>query len=175
MTRIDRRYKKLATYLAEFGGINSNLLLFLTIFVKFINEFWAEQKLMNKILKFKEHLKVTNPNHINLIKEKFKKREFNTQDSFNNVQTNFMKSNFQNLKEDLDTFQEQNQDKSSQFSLEMTEKNEKITPLEINIESEQRIQACEELYSVINHLKVSLPQEIPYKIWKRYRHTHVNL
>ena len=47
-----------------------------------------------------------------------------------------MKSNFQNLKEDIDT----NQEKSSLFSQEMAEKNEKITPINTNIETDQRIQ-----------------------------------
>ena len=142
MAIIDRKYKKLAEFLADFGGINSNLLLILCIFVKFLNEFWAEQKLMNKILKFREHLKVTNPNLINFLKEKLRIKDIDTQnsiDSIQTIQTNFMKSNFQNFKEDFDNVQENNKESCSPFSLEMTEKNEKISPLEINIETEQRI------------------------------------
>ena len=74
MTSIDRTYKNLDQFLAEFGSINTNLLLILTFFVKFLNEFWSHQKLMNKILKFREYLKVNDPNHLNLIKLNFKKR-----------------------------------------------------------------------------------------------------
>ena len=139
-TIIERKYKKLPTFLAEFGSINTNLLLILSIFVRFINQFWSEQKLMNKILKFTDHLKVTNSNQMNLIKEKLKKTNIETLNSVNNYKIfpSKMRSNFQNFKEeDLDT--SQNNLKCSSFSAEMTEKNQKITPINTNIETEQRI------------------------------------
>ena len=141
LTTIDRRYKKLDEFLAEFGGINSNLLLILSIFVKIINEFWAEEKLMNKILKFREYMKVSNPNHINLIKENLKKNRsgtlnFNKNKNIN--QNKNIKTFFQSMKEDLDNIQEPKIDNTSQFSQEMFNKNEKMTSLEINVETKQR-------------------------------------
>ena len=138
--KLERIYKKLSEFLAEFGSINSNLLLLLTIFVTFINEFWAEQKLMNKLLRFREHMKLNNPKEINLMKTNFQKNTFDNNDSFDS--NNFISQNkgktFQVFKEEVDIFPHQKKEKPIQFSLEMTEKQEKITPIQINIETEQR-------------------------------------
>ena len=156
MTTIDRRYKKLDQFLAEFGSINSNLLLILSIFAKFLNEFWAEQKLINKIIKFREYLKVNYPNSINLLKQNFKKMDKDSQNSFDFKdipQNKFKKSSFKCLKEEkLDNIQEPYKDKPSLFSLEMSEKKSKTSPLEINIESEQRI-------STIHDMTTNIPDD----------------
>ena len=128
--KIERKYKKLSEFLAAFGSINTNLLIFLTIFVNFINQFWAEQKLMNKLFKFREHMKVNNPNEINLFRANF----FKTNVDSNHESTN-KNISFQSFKEDVETIQHQNKEKPVSFSLEMTEKKEISTPFEINIET----------------------------------------
>ena len=70
---IDRIYQKLSFFLANLVALISNILLGLFIFISFLNEFWAEQKVMNKILKFKEHFKVKYSKQLDEIKNKIKK------------------------------------------------------------------------------------------------------
>ena len=70
---IGRIYQKLSTFLANYAGLMSNCLLGLYIFVSFLNKFWSEQEVMNNILKFREHLQVSFPKELDLIKKNFKK------------------------------------------------------------------------------------------------------
>ena len=70
---IDRTYQKLSTFLANYAGLMSNILLGLFIFVSFFNQFWAEQEVMNNALKFREHYKVRFSKELNEIKNNFKK------------------------------------------------------------------------------------------------------
>lgn len=65
---IDRKYQKLNEFFANLAGMQSNVLIFLYIIVSLMNKFWAQQKIMNKILKFREHIKLTSPSQFNLIK-----------------------------------------------------------------------------------------------------------
>ena len=74
---IERNYQKLNTFLANFGGIVSNLLLILFIFVKFLNEFWANQEVLNNIIKFSDHLKINYPEHLNLLQSNLNRFESN--------------------------------------------------------------------------------------------------
>ena len=77
ITQIDRSYQKLNTFFANFGGIMSNMLLGLYFFVSFINQFWAEQDVMNKILKFREQIKIIHPKELDLMKKSFNKGQLN--------------------------------------------------------------------------------------------------
>ena len=141
--KLERKYKKLSEFLAEFGSINSNFLLLLTIFANFINEFWAQQKLINRLFKFREHLKVNNPNEINVIKTNFRKNTLDHNDSFDSNKIispnkNEIGNSFQSFKEELDIFPDPKKEKPIQYSIEMSNKKEKITPIQINLEIEQR-------------------------------------
>lgn len=57
ITIIERSYQKLTAFLANMGGLISNLLLVIFVAVTFFNRFWGEESILNKILKFKDHLK----------------------------------------------------------------------------------------------------------------------
>ena len=70
---IDRIYQKLSTLLANFAGIMSNILLGLYFFMGILNQFWAEQQVMNRILKFRDHMKVNYKNQLDLMKKNLKK------------------------------------------------------------------------------------------------------
>jgi hypothetical protein len=64
-------YMKISEFLANFGGLISNVLLFLFILVRVINNFRSEQKLMNDIYRYSEHYKIFNPTQVNLINTHF--------------------------------------------------------------------------------------------------------
>jgi hypothetical protein len=69
ITIIDRSYQKLTEFLANMGGLISNLLLVIFVVVTFFNKFWGEENILNKILKYKEHLKYKqNENYVQLSK-----------------------------------------------------------------------------------------------------------
>ena len=70
---INRNYQKLSVFFANFAGLASNILLVLYILFSYLNEFWANQIVMNKIIKFREHLKVSYPIQLDLLKNSFKK------------------------------------------------------------------------------------------------------
>jgi hypothetical protein len=65
-------YMKISEFLANFGGLMSNVLLFLFILVRVINNFRSEQKLMNDLYRYSEHYKIFNPMQVNLINTHFK-------------------------------------------------------------------------------------------------------
>ena len=66
---IDRKYQKLTEFMAYFGGITSNILVIIFIFVGNMNRFWAQQLVMNKLLKFREHIKFSHPKQFDLLKD----------------------------------------------------------------------------------------------------------
>ena len=72
-TIIERTYQKANTFLANFGGLISNILLILIIFVQFFNEFWANQEVLNNIIKFSDHMKTKYPDHLNLLQNNLKR------------------------------------------------------------------------------------------------------
>jgi len=64
---ISRSYQKLTAFLANMGGLISNILLVLFVVVTFFNKFWGEETILNKVLKYKEHLKYKqNENYVQL-------------------------------------------------------------------------------------------------------------
>jgi len=105
---IDRNYQKLTEFLANMGGLQSNILIVLFLMVNFLNEFWAEQKVMNKILKFREFIKLTHPKQYDLLKSNLRSR--------------------------------QNNNKSDELpsSIEMKERNDSESKIDVNIESRER-------------------------------------
>jgi hypothetical protein len=134
-TIIDRSYMKFTQFLANFGGLQSNILLGLFIFICFLNTFWAEQKIMNRILKFREHLKVSHPNHYNLLKSNLRSGSFmKASDKNINSKENYEPpeqislSNSKGIANQGDDFNPDN----------YKENNENQIPLDINIESKQR-------------------------------------
>ena len=64
----NRSYTKFDIFIGNYGGLQSNVFMVLFVIVGFLNEFWASQKVMNKILQFREHLKLKNPQLFQLLK-----------------------------------------------------------------------------------------------------------
>lgn len=89
---LERSYQKIDIFIANLGGLQTNILLFLYLCINFFNEFWASQKVMNNILKFREHLKASHP-------EQFKILKTNLRSSF--------KSNSKTITENLELSKEQ--------------------------------------------------------------------
>ena len=139
LTLIEVRYQTLAEFLAEFGGLHANFFLFLSLIVRFINNFWAQQKLMNKILKFREHLKISYPNQLELIKANLKKNQLSSLTSIklNSLPkfSNFKAMYFQNLNEDLSNIKDINNKDPNNSTFEMNSKN---FALDVNLENKER-------------------------------------
>ena len=127
---IDRKYQKLSEFMANLGGINSNLLMILFVIVGFVNKFWAEQKLINKLLKFREHLKFTHPTQYNLLKNNLNDRvNIHNPSTINNINKNNDLSsqdfNINNMKK----FEESQQYDENKISMDsIVENMEKILP-----------------------------------------------
>ena len=138
-TLIDRSYQKLSQFLANFGGLTSNILFILFLFMTFINQFWAEQKVMNSMLKFREHLIVCYPKQLETIKTNLirNRDEKNERPGKVSLPSKIDQKNFAVFTEDMDKSIQPN---NKPISLEMNEHKEFNTTIDINIENAQRSQ-----------------------------------
>jgi hypothetical protein len=78
-TTIKRQYQKITDYLANMVGLLGQILFLFFIVFTYVNKFELENKVMNKILKYKEHIQYNQ----NFFLEEMKKRVFNTDKDLN--------------------------------------------------------------------------------------------
>jgi hypothetical protein len=136
---IDRNYQKLTEFLANLGGLQSNILIVLFLMVSFLNEFWAEQKVMNKILKFREFIKLTHPKQYDLLKSNLRSRQNNN--SFHKSKSEVINHEPSIQVENityLDFKEEINKSDELPSSIELKERNDSESKFDVNIESRER-------------------------------------
>jgi hypothetical protein len=132
---IDRVYQKIPEFFAALGGMQTNLLIILSLFVGFFNSFRAEEFVMNNCLKFREHLKLTHPIHYNIIKSNLRsKTDSPLFNSISNVrqETEDPKKKYTDLADDLD---KTNDIKNSEIELAS---NQSRSPLDVHVEKRRR-------------------------------------
>jgi hypothetical protein len=73
--QVQKSYQKLPEFLAGLSGLLVNLLVVIGIFMHLINQFKATQKVMNKILKYKDNIKEKNQDQLSYLIQKFKEND----------------------------------------------------------------------------------------------------
>ena len=72
---IYKSYQKLPEFLASISGLLVNLLMIMSIIMRFINEFKARQHVMSKIIKYKDLLKENNQETLTNLTNKFNDKQ----------------------------------------------------------------------------------------------------
>ena len=116
---IDRAYQKIPNYLANVGGLIGNILLILVILVGFVNQFWAEQSVMNTMFKYREHLKSSHPEHYDIIKLNLRGEGFQNKRSNINIQVS--EPNKQVYKSESEDINEANKLQNNTANLKIVE------------------------------------------------------
>lgn len=141
-TIIERTYQKLTEFLANLGGLQSNILIILFLMVSFLNEFWAEQKVMNKILKFREHLKVSHPKQYEMLRSNLRSHEKDRQvnpSQVNELPLNQNKiGNFDKFTEEQEKSKRDSKDAINVSSFEMSDIKDSEAKIDVDIEDKQR-------------------------------------
>ena len=138
-------------FIANLGGIQSYILLILTLFVSFLDEFWASQKIMNNILKFREHLKITHPQQYKMLKLHLRGGSINgelARSKTTNMEVSSVKPeiiqdlSLQKNKSYIDFNEDCEKTKNDaikvESSIEMTERNQDSSSIDINLEKKSR-------------------------------------
>lgn len=95
-TIINVTLMKIPEFLSGVSAISTNLLIIFSIIISFLNRFQAKQKIVTKIMKFNDILKVNNKQEIDYLGAKLKEKNERMERSFNNFKKNILHLNQNN-------------------------------------------------------------------------------